>query len=146
MNQHGKNNHIQSRPCPRCSVVQRTQVRCTTEYAAEQQDPGPSNVSIALSLPCHMSLMMTSLFKNANTLYLNQNQNFNSRGETETATSVLNDTPGRAPQVAVSANIFSHILITKVLKWPWHRGPQTTLAIHLSEREQILQMWGLSTL
>ena len=47
MNQHGKNNHIQSRPCPRCSVVQRTQVRCTTEYVAEQQDPGPSDVSSA---------------------------------------------------------------------------------------------------
>ena len=60
---------------------------------------------------------MTSLFKNADTLYLNQNQNFNSRGETETTTNVPNDTPGRAPQVAVSAKFFSHILITKVLKW-----------------------------
>ena len=47
MNQHGEDNNIQSQPCPQCSVVQRTQVRRTTEYAAERQDPGPSVVSSA---------------------------------------------------------------------------------------------------
>ena len=49
MNQHGEDNNIQSRPCPQCSIVQRTQVHRTTEYAPEQQDPEPFGVS-SLSL------------------------------------------------------------------------------------------------
>ena len=39
MNQQGEDNNTQIRSCPRCSVAQSTQVRRTTEYAVEQQDP-----------------------------------------------------------------------------------------------------------
>ena len=45
MNQQDEDNNIRSRSCPQCSVAQRTQVRRTTEYAAERQDPDPSGVS-----------------------------------------------------------------------------------------------------
>lgn len=52
----------QNRSCPRCSVQEGTQVRPTTEYPVEQQDARPP--------------------ANANTPYLNQNQNVNNRDET----------------------------------------------------------------
>ena len=45
MNQQGEDNNTQNCSCPRCSVVQRTQARSTSEYAAEQQDPEPFRVS-----------------------------------------------------------------------------------------------------
>ena len=50
MNQQGEDSNIQIRSCPRCSVVQRTQVRRTTEYATEQQDPEPFRVSSAFMM------------------------------------------------------------------------------------------------
>ena len=98
MNQQGEDNTTQIRSCPRCSVVQPTQVR-RTEYEAEQQDPRGGASTIA-----------------------------------------PDNVQARNPQVTVSANIFSHVLINKLLR------PRTTLATHLSGREQTLQMWGPSTL
>ncbi|KAN0139603.1 hypothetical protein V8E53_002265 [Lactarius tabidus] len=84
IHQQGEDATFQNRSCPRCSVVQHTQVRRTTEYAAEQQDPGS--------------------FGNANTPYLNQNQNVNSRGEN--ATIVPDD--AWAPQTARTQDNFGY--------------------------------------
>ena len=55
MNQQGEDDTTQIRSCPQCSVVQCTQVRRTSEYAAEQQDPEPLGVSrlFFMTLPPH---------------------------------------------------------------------------------------------
>ena len=45
MDQQGEDNNTQIRSCPRCSTVQRTQVRRTFENAPEQQDPESFGVS-----------------------------------------------------------------------------------------------------
>ena len=66
MDQQGEDNNTQIRSCPRCSTVQRTQVRRTFENASEQQvrrmfenapeqqDPESFGVSsLFLTLPSH---------------------------------------------------------------------------------------------
>jgi hypothetical protein len=57
-------------------VLRRSALKCAqqTEYAIEQQGPRPFGVS-SLVTPDTISTLITSLFKNANTLYLNQGQN-----------------------------------------------------------------------
>ena len=107
-NQQGEDATIQSGPCPRCSEAKRTQVRPVTEYPIEQQDAGPFGVRSRYD-DSVIKPLITSVFKNANTLHLNQDDNINNRGEI--ATSV----PGRvwAPQTAVRAKKFSHVLIAE---------------------------------
>ena len=83
-------------------MVRRTQVRRTTENAAEQQDP------IDVSSLCHSNRFAVWPF--INTPYLDQNQNVNSRGE---AATIVQDDEG-SPQEAVSANIFLPRTITKI--------------------------------
>ena len=55
MNQQGEDNNTQNRSCLRCSEMQRTQDRTTSEYAAEQQDPEPFGVRnlFFMTLPSH---------------------------------------------------------------------------------------------
>jgi hypothetical protein len=56
-------------------------------------------------------MLITYPFKNANTPYLNQNQNVNNRDETAMVA------PDRvwAPQTAVRAHNFGHVVIAEVL-------------------------------
>ena len=97
MNQQGEDDNTQIRSCLRCSVVQPTQVRRTTEYAAEQQDPRGGASTIAPD----------------NVLAGVQN-----------------------PQVTVSANIFSHVFITKLL------GPGQRRWLHTCPGESIPSRCG----
>ncbi len=102
--QQGEDATTQNCTCPWCSEVERTQDRPTTWYPVEQQDPrhfGVSSFYGDSSIPP----LIASLFKNADTPYLNQYQN------------VDNCVPDRtgAPQTAVRANISPHILIVEVL-------------------------------
>ena len=108
--QQGDDATVQNRSCPRCSEAQRTQVRLTTEYPVERQDPKPFGVS-SLCADNTIPPLITSLFKDAKIPYMNQDQNVNNRSETATIV------PDRewATQTAVRANDISHVLIAEVL-------------------------------
>ena len=128
--QEGEDATIQNGSCPRCSEAQRTQVRPVTEYPIEQQDAGHFGVR-NLYNDSIIKPLITSLFKNANTLHLNQVNNVNNHGET--ATSV----PDRVwpAQTAVRAKKNSPIYSSLMLSY---REPKTPIVMNLPMRRRVL--------
>ena len=119
---------IQNGLCPRCSEAQRTQVHPATDYLVEQKDAGPFGVS-SLYTDSAIKPVITSLFKNADTPHLNQDNNVNKRDKT--ATSV----PDRwAPQTAVRAEQILPMYSSLRLS---HRETKTPLVTNPSMRGQV---------
>jgi hypothetical protein len=104
--QQGEDTTTQNRSCPRCSMVQRTQVRPTAEHPVGHE--GARQFGVSSRCDDNTVPLITALFKNTNTSYLNQDQNVNNRSEAGMVPAIPEDRIW-APETAVSANVFSHV-------------------------------------